>query len=130
MKRFAAAFALCLLAAAARGQDVVGGRIAASAAGAEGLQGALDGTWTLTDNRGRTLFVIQIGDPPTGGATLPCAWRDPKGQLGLADCARHGRRLTLRFGARAVVLERDSSGSWRGVLRQPDGARAATLRRG
>ena len=130
MKRLATAFVLCLLAAGTRGQDAVGGRIAASAAGAEGQQGPLDGTWALADGRGRTLFVVQLGDPPTGGATLPCAWRDPRGELGLADCVRHGRRLTLRFGARAVDLERRSTGSWRGVLREPGETRTVTLRRG
>jgi len=129
MKQIAAAFVLCVLAAGARGQDAVGGRIAASAASAEGLQGPLDGTWTLTDGRGRTLFIVQIGDPPTGGA-LPCAWRDPNGGLGPANCVRHGRRLTLRYGARSVDLERRRSGSWQGVLREPGATRVVTLRRG
>jgi len=128
MKRAAVVLFVGVLAApAVWAQDIVGGRIAASAAAAQSLQGPLDGTWTLADGRGRTLFVFQIADPPTGGVALQCAWRDPSGGLGFATCVRRGRRLTLRFGAREVDLEHREA--WRGVLREAGRTRAVALRR-
>jgi hypothetical protein len=129
MNRLTPALVVCLLAAGARAQDAVGQRIAASAAAAQSLQGPLDGSWTLADTRGRTLFAFQIGDTPTRGAGLACAWRDPQGALGFAGCTRQGRRLTLRFGARKVDVERRTATLWRGMLRGPEGTRTVALRR-
>ncbi len=122
-----------LVASPAAGQDAVGVRIAQSAAAAERLQGPLDGTWSLIDSQGRTLFIFQIGDPPTSGEALACAWRAPDGALGLGNCRWQGARLTLKFanaGDKRAVLHVTHSGVWRGQLLGHGSARAVTLRRG
>lgn len=123
------ALALAAIAAPALAQDVVGKQIAASAAAAQALQGPLDGSWILADRRGETLFTLEIGDPPMRGA-LACAWRDPSGARGYADCRRQGQRLEVRLAAGGRVrLERYGPGVWRGVLIRGGRAQAVTLRR-
>ena len=117
MRLALAALIVCLTGAAA-GQDAVGTRIAQSAAAAERLQGPLDGTWKLLDARGRTLFVFQIGDPPSGGR-LSCAWRTPDGSPRLAECRRTGARLNIAFdasGKRRLVLHPARGEVWSGEL--------------
>jgi hypothetical protein len=129
---FAIAGLIVCLAAAASAQDAVGTRIAQSASAAEGLQGDLDGAWALLDARGRNLFILQIGDPPTAGP-LTCAWRAPGGALGVAVCHRRGRNLTIAFeaaGKRGVVLHPSRGGVWRGEFIGQGVGQPVTLRRG
>jgi hypothetical protein len=124
---------IALAVSPAAGQDAVGIRIAQSAAAAERLQGPLDGTWKLVDSRGQTLFVLQIGDSPTPGEALSCAWRAPDGTLSLADCTRKGARLTLAFddrGDKRAVLRLTHFGVWRGQLQVGSAVRIVSLRRG
>jgi hypothetical protein len=121
------------LAAAASAQDAVGTRIAQSASAAEGLQGGLDGAWALLDARGRTLFIFQIGDPPTTAGPLTCAWRAPDGALGVAACHRRGRSLTIAFeaaGRRRFVLHPSRGGVWQGEFIGHGAGQPVTLRRG
>ncbi len=74
-------------------------RMKASAAAAQALQGPWDGTWVLTDARGRRLLVFQITDPADGGP-LAGAWREAAGgrRTGWIDAiARRGSGLDLSF---------------------------------
>jgi hypothetical protein len=119
---------LAFAATPALAQDAVSARIAASEAAAQRLQGPLDGTWALSDRRGRVLYRLEIGDPVTGGA-LQCAWSRPAGELGVAECERHGRQLGLSFDGARARLRRISAGQWRGVLSGAGQSRAVTLRR-
>ena len=118
-----------LIASPALAQDEVGNQIAASAAAAQALQGPLDGTWTLADQRGRPILTLQIGDPPTG-ESLACAWRDPSGARGYADCARRAGKLEIRLGDGLLRLGRDGPHDWRGVMVRGGRSQAVTLRRG
>lgn len=124
------ALLIACLASPTLAQDAVGSRIAQSAAAAERQQGPLDGAWRLQDGRGRTLFVFQVGDPPSG--RLSCAWRRPDGALGVADCQRTGGWLTIAFGAVGkprVMLRRIRGGLWHGELTIGGAGRAVSLRR-
>jgi hypothetical protein len=122
--------ALALLASPAFAQDVVGVQIAASAAAAQALQGPLDGAWTLFDRRGGMLLTLQIGDPPTRGA-LACAWQDPSGARGFADCSRRTGGLTVRLAGEGVArLIRQGANQWRGTLIRAGHTQSITLRRG
>ena len=120
--------ALALLASPAFAQDIVGRQIAASAVAAQALQGPLDGTWLLSDRRGATLLTLQIGDPPTRGA-LACAWRDPSGARGYADCRRRDGHLEIRLETVGRIrLEREGPRAWRGALVRGGRAEVVTLR--
>lgn len=130
--RLRIAVLIACLTTSAAAQDAVGTRIAQSASAAEGLQGPLDGTWELVDGWGRTLFVFQIGNPPTPGEALSCAWRAPDGGLGLADCRRSRSRLNFAFdhdGAERAVLWPERAGAWRGRLFTRGSTRSVSLRR-
>lgn len=119
------------LAPAAAAQDAVGTRIDQSAAAAERLQGPLDGTWTLQDEQDRTLFVFQIGDPPTGGP-LSCASRTADGAPRVVICRRNRGMLTIAFdasGKRRVVLHPAAGGVWRGELIVGEAGQPVLLRR-
>lgn len=121
--------ALAVIGAPALAQDDVGRQIAASAASAQTLQGSLDGTWTLAGRGGVTLYTLAIGDPPTHSA-LGCAWRDPAGARGYADCRRRGGRLEVRLATGVSLrLEREGPRIWRGTMVRGGRAESVTLRR-
>lgn len=132
-----AALAALLLAAQPPGEDL-GPRIADSAAAAQALQGELDGTWVLWDGRGRTLFVLQITDPPGGQGPLEAAWRGPKAgsPMGLVTRIEHvGNQLFLEFATgddtavtRFRLVRRPGMG-WRGVCSGPHGQQRVRLAR-
>lgn len=111
--------------------DPLTDRIADSAAAAQGLQGPLDGAWTLRDHAGAVLFVFQMSDPPGSGGPVEGAWRDGAGRIGTAEFIADGRRR-LRIvvegaGATNLVLVERSGGGWRGAL---PGRGVVTLTRG
>jgi hypothetical protein len=113
----------------------VGARISSSAAAAQNLQGPLDGTWALEGVRGRTLYVLQIVDPVSGG-DLQVAWREAAagGRLGTVTHVRRlGDVLTFSIDDRGqtirVSLRRGAGGVWRGQLHMGGGAMAVRLRR-
>ncbi len=115
----------------------VGARLRESGAAAQALQGPLDGTWTLRDNRGGAPLVLQITDP-AGGGPLEAAWREPgaAGAAGLIETiARRGGRLSISFvrsdGADPVglTLKRRGAGLWSGDLVEGRLSRPVTLRR-
>ena len=110
-----AALATPLMALAA---EPVGARIASSAVAAQGLQGPLDGTWTLEDLGGHTLFVVQLVDPAGGEGPLQAAWL--RGEtLGVAQATRRGDRLTLTLedhGETVRAVLHLASSHWRGVV--------------
>ena len=111
-------------------------RMRDSATAAQGLQGPLDGTWTLRDVRGRPLYVFQITDPVGGAGPLEGAWRKSgrSAPAGLIDAvARRSDRLTIRFaGGGEVVrvrLRRRGDGAWVGGVSENGHDLAVTLRR-
>jgi hypothetical protein len=115
----------------------VGARLRESGVAAQTLQGTLDGTWTLRDNRGGAPLVLQITDP-AGGGRLEAAWREPGagGAVGLVKAiVRRGDRLSISFvrsdGADPVslTLKRRGAGLWSGDLVQGGHASPVTLRR-
>jgi hypothetical protein len=101
-------------------------RIRASAAASEGLQGPMDGGWTVRTADGDPLYGFQLVDP--GAGAIEGAWRDMRrtgapGARGLlASLVRVGDDLTVRFyprdGGNAVLLELHgfSEDVWSGTL--------------
>jgi hypothetical protein len=99
-------------------------RVRASADAAEGLQGPLDGGWTVRSDDGADLYGLQIVDPGTG--VLEGAWRDMRssgsGAHGLvASLQRYGDELDARFtrdDGRTVALKLQTFGDyvWGGAL--------------
>ncbi len=102
-------------------------RMRDSAAAAQALQGPLDGRWLLTDAKARTLYVLQIADPPHDAAAqktaiLTAAWTDPRtGALGGVDViGRLGVSLSLAFTPDPagppvrLTLRRLKGGAWSG----------------
>lgn len=115
-------------------------RIRQSVAAAEGLQGALDGEWTLYGDDGKALYVFMIVDPAGGRGPLEAAWRDPRrargaDDLGVVDSLQHvGAALTLNFvahpGAPAIVVQlQDAGPAWAGQLTEGGAARKVSLKR-
>jgi hypothetical protein len=115
-------------------------RIRQSVAAAEGLQGALDGEWTLYGADGKVLYVFMFVDPASGRGPLEAAWRDPRRQRGADDLGvvdslqRDGAILTLNFvahpGAPPVVVHlQDAGPGWSGQLTDGGSAQTVSLRR-
>ncbi len=110
-------------------------RMAASAKAAERLQGDLDGRWTLFDEAGRPLFVLQISDPPGGAAPLEAGWRLARGAaMGPVETiTRAGRGLDLDFQvegrAMRLRLRRAGPALWRGWMIAPGSRRRVRLSR-
>lgn len=114
-------------------------RIRSSFRSAQGLQGPLDGLWTLSANGVGDLFALDLVD--RSGAALEGAWRDLRrvGALGASgfvdDIQRYGGQLTLRFyphgGTEPAVATLASSpdGRWFGELVDRGERRTVTLRR-
>jgi len=78
-------------------------RIRASVAAAQGLQGPLDGGWTVRDPEGVALYTLQLVDPASGNGPVEGAWRDVRrpgsvGSTGLIDTVeRSGEAVVVRF---------------------------------
>jgi hypothetical protein len=113
-------------------------RLRASFAAAQGLQGPLDGRWTLSDG-GADLYDFQIVD--TGSAPLEGVWRDlrrpavPEATGFLSDIERNGGRLTFQFQPRqsgpatVATLTATPDGHWSGDLEDGGRRMVVALRR-
>ncbi|MDP3852177.1 hypothetical protein [Phenylobacterium sp.] len=114
-------------------------RMRSSFASAQGLQGPLDGAWTLRGGEGAALYTLQLVDnglePPEG------AWRDPR-RRGATDSSgflsaiqRTGGELIVSFyprrgeGVTTLVLKASLDGTWSGELEEGGRRRAVVLRR-
>lgn len=110
-------------------------RIRASAAAAQGLQGPMDGGWTVRSSDGRALFGLQFSDPV--GGSLEGAWRDLRrpgaanARGVIAGLFRTGGELMIRFfpieGGDPVVLQLTgySDDVWGGSLWEASGGETA-----
>jgi hypothetical protein len=104
-------------------------RIKGSILAAQGLQGPMDGAWSLNGPDGATLYDLQIVDPAGGYGGLEGAWRDVRrpgavGSTGLIDFVdRSTGELTARFSPRpgqsaTVTLRPRGDGAWTGSLNE------------
>ncbi len=113
-------------------------RLMASFNSAQGMQGPLDGAWSLSGAEG-ALYELQMVDTGSGG--LEGAWRDPR-RRGAVDASgfidsisRVGGQMTLRitprFGAEPtlILLSAAPDGTWTGELNERGQHRAVTLKR-
>lgn len=113
-------------------------RMRSSFNSAQGLQGPLDGTWTLRAG-GAELYDLQLVD--SGSGNLEGAWRDPR-RRGATDASgfidtisRVGGQLVIRLTPRPgaepsiLMLNSDSSGAWSGELTERGERRSVTMRR-
>lgn len=113
-------------------------RMRSSFNSAQGLQGPLDGAWSLRAG-GSELYDLQLVD--SGSGSLEGAWRDPR-RRGATDASgfidtisRYGGQLTIRLtprpGADAVIitLAADTRGSWSGEINERGERRSVTMRR-
>jgi hypothetical protein len=101
-------------------------RLRASFAAAQGLQGGLDGAWTLRSPTGAPIYALQIVDQ--GRGELGGSWRDLSrhGALDssgfLDDVRQSGGQLVLRFspraGVRAHAALNAAGAGWSGELEQ------------
>jgi hypothetical protein len=114
-------------------------RIRASASSAQGLQGPLDGGWTVRGGGGAPLLALQLVDRGQGYGQLEGAWRSldgPVGRVGLIDSLDRQPvvlivRITRAPGRPPLVLSLvpNTDGSWSGDLSDETGARPVTMRR-
>ena len=115
-------------------------RIKGSIVAAQGLQGPMDGGWSLTGPDGAKLYDLQIVDPVGGYGALEGAWRDVRrpgtvGSTGLIDFVDRASgdfvtRFSPRPGTLAVVTLRPrGDGTWSGALDENGVATAITARR-
>lgn len=113
-------------------------RMRSSFNSAQGMQGPLDGAWSLRSG-GSELYDLQLVD--TGSGSLEGAWRDPR-RRGAVDASgfidsisRVGGQLTIRITPRPgaepsiIMLSADVNGSWSGELNERGEHRSVTLRR-
>lgn len=112
-------------------------RLRASSASAQGLQGPLDGAWTLRAS-GNELYSLLLVD---NGLALEGAWRDPRRRGAtdssgfLNDIQRTGAGISLNFysapgaGLTTVTLAPTADGSWTGEIDENGRRRNVTLRR-
>jgi hypothetical protein len=115
-------------------------RIKGSILAAQGLQGPLDGNWSLTGADGAALYALQIVDPAGGYGGLEGAWRDVRrpgavGSTGLIDSVdRSTGELAARFSPRpgqltTVTLRPRGDGGWSGSLNENGVDVPVTVRR-
>lgn len=114
-------------------------RLRSSFASAQGMQGPLDGGWTLSATGGGDLYSFQLVDRSDG--YLEGAWRDLRRTGALAGSGfvdviqRYGSQLTLRFqpstggGMVTASLMAGGDGRWAGELTGGGESRAVVLRR-
>ncbi len=112
-------------------------RIRGSAASAQGLQGPLDGGWTVRGPDGTALYGFQLVDRG-GYGPLEGAWRaiGGSGRVGLIDSLeRQGSilivRITRSYGRPTTVLTLTAGGDggWVGDMTDEAGTRPVTMRR-
>lgn len=112
-------------------------RLRASFQSAQGLQGPLDGGWTVRAHDGTALYGLQLVDRGDYGP-LEGAWRllNGSGKLGLIDSLdRQPTLLTIRitrsYGKQPAVLtlSQNADGSWVGDLNDESGTRPVTMKR-
>lgn len=114
-------------------------RIRASSASAQGLQGPLDGGWTVRSAYGVAVLSLQLVDRGNGQGQLEGAWRSldgPVSKVGLIDSLdRQPAVLTIRItkfpGKPTVVLSLTpaSDGGWAGEILDEWGVHPVTMRR-
>jgi hypothetical protein len=114
-------------------------RIRASASSAQGLQGPLDGGWTVRSAYGVAVLSLQLVDRGQGYGQLEGAWRSldaPVSRVGLIDSLdRQPVILIIRFtkspGKPTVVLTLApaSDGGWAGEIVDEWGVHPVTMRR-
>ena len=114
-------------------------RIRASVASAQGLQGPLDGGWTVRSTYGVAVMSLQLVDRGNGFGQLEGAWRTldgPVSKVGLIDSLdRQPAVLTIRItkgpGKPTTVLSLTpaSDGSWAGDIMDEYGVHQVTMRR-
>lgn len=114
-------------------------RLRSSFASAQGLQGPLDGAWTLSTNGGQPLYTLLFVDK--GRGQLEGAWRDPRRRGAtdssgfLAGVQRMGSQLSASFQPRpgapatTITLNPASGGAWTGELYEDGTRTAVTLKR-
>lgn len=116
-------------------------RIRGGVSSAQGLQGPLDGAWTVRASDGRPLYVLQLVDKTATGRPLEGAWRSvrtdgPPGQVGLVDSIARTAdgglsvRFTPRGAVAPVVLTLTQQGpGWIGEMWDNGATRAVHMRR-
>ncbi|MDP1738504.1 MAG: hypothetical protein Q8L23_13815 [Caulobacter sp.] len=114
-------------------------RIRASASAAQGLQGPLDGGWTVRSAYGVAVLSLQLVDRGQGYGQLEGAWRSldgPVGKVGLIDSLDRQPviliiRITKSPGKPTVVLTLApaSDGGWAGEIVDEWGVHPVTMRR-
>ncbi len=115
-------------------------RVKGSILAAQGLQGPLDGGWSIEGPDGAGLYVLQLVDKVGGGGPLEGAWRDPRragavGSTGLIDVVdRSDSGFLARFSPRAgqlatLDLTPRGDGSWTGKLNENGTQIPVTARR-
>ena len=113
-------------------------RMRSSFNSAQGLQGPLDGAWTLRGG-GAELYDLQLVD--SGSGNLEGAWRDPR-RRGATDASgfidtisRVGGQLVIRITPRPgaepsiLMLNAEANGIWSGELTERGERRSVTMRR-
>ncbi|WP_340644544.1 hypothetical protein [Phenylobacterium sp.] len=113
-------------------------RMRSSFNSAQGMQGPLDGAWSLKA-AGSDLYDLQLVD--SGSGSLEGAWRDPR-RRGATDASgfidsirRIGGQLTIRITPRpgaepsVLMLNADLTGTWSGELTERGERRSVTMRR-
>lgn len=114
-------------------------RIRGSVAAAQGLQGPLDGGWTVRSSYGVAVMTLQLVDRGNGYGQLEGAWRTLDGQVskvGLIDSLdRQPTILTIRItkapGKPTTVLTLipSADGGWSGEVTDEWGVHPVTMRR-
>mgnify|MGYP001110291232 CR=1 FL=1 len=114
-------------------------RLRASFASAQGMQGPMDGAWTLSSRDGGPLYALLLVDK--NQATLEGAWRDTR-RPGVADASgffaaiqRIGGQINATFypkaggAAAALSLSAAAGGQWTGELEESGRRIPVTLKR-
>ena len=106
-------------------------RIADSAAAAQALQGALDGTWILhIGSQEGPLYRLQITEPPDAAGVLVGAWIGPNGATGFVELTRRGSHqidIVMDTAPELRLTLRSRGRGWTGTL--PNGATVVLTRR-
>jgi hypothetical protein len=113
-------------------------RLRASFSSAQGLQGPLDGAWTLRGAQGGALYTLLLVD---NGMALEGAWRDPRRRGAtdasgfLNDIQRIASGVVITFypapgaGLATLTLSPAASGAWSGELEERGRRQQVSLKR-
>jgi hypothetical protein len=115
-------------------------RVKGSILAAQGLQGPLDGGWSINSADGAALYALQIVDKVGGYGGLEGAWRDVRrpgavGSTGLIDFVdRSANGFLARFSPRGgqlatLDLTPRADGTWSGKLNENGVETSVTARR-